>query len=225
MKPQLKLGDALTPDGGKLSLYSHDGRFSIRLNGQELMHSATSMSESQLGELSVARISPKSKSRILVGGLGLGFTLHAVLAKLGHAATVDVVELCSDVVLWNRTHLLGLNGWRLDDRRVIVRHEDVGLLIARSPAASFDAIALDVDNGPAAMVHRENSRLYDEKGLKAIFSTLRLGGRLAVWSAAPDKKFEQRLTRVGFMVKRAPAKIHETAHRSASTLYLADKAE
>ncbi len=225
MKPHLKLAEVTTPDGARLSLHSHDRRFSIRLNGQELMHSAAAASELELGKLAVARISPRSIARVLVGGLGMGFTLDAVLANVGSRVSVDVAELIPDVVEWNRTHLAELNGGRLADARVMVLINDVSSVIARAKKGSYDAIILDVDNGPTAMVHGENARIYDAVGIQLLMTALKPGGRIAIWSARADPKFASRLTRAGLRVAAVPAKLHATAHRSTYMLYLADKPE
>jgi spermidine synthase len=225
MKPHLKLAEVTTPDGARLTLHSHDRRFSIRLNGQELMHSAAVSSELELGERAVARISSRSSARVLVGGLGLGFTLDAVLANVGARVSVDVAELIPEVVEWNRTHLAELNGWRLADARVTVLINDVGSAIVRAKKASYDAIILDVDNGPTAMVHGENARLYDARGIQLMIAALKPGGRIAMWSARADPKFASRLNRAGLRVDAVPAKLHATAHRSTYMLYLADKPE
>ena len=224
MKPQVKLGEARTPDGGKLALFSHDGRYAIRLNGQELMHSAVATSEIQLGEMAVAKISRRSSARILIGGLGLGFTLDAVLARLGPTAAIDVVELIPEVVTWNRTHLASLNGSKLADQRVTTTVDDFSVFLRRTPPAVFDVIVLDVDNGPTAMVHRPNAGLYDAGGIHRLAAALSARGRLAVWSASPDAAFERRLVQAGLSVQAVPAKVHTGARRAAYMLYLADKA-
>ncbi|MEO6004114.1 MAG: spermine synthase [Opitutus sp.] len=223
MKPQLKLGEARTPDGGNLALFSHDGRFSVRLNGQELMHSAVATSEIQLGELAVENVTSRTAARILIGGLGLAFTLKAVLERVGPTAAIVVVELISEVVEWNRTHLAGLNGSTLGDKRVTIAVDDVSAVLVRTPPASFDVIILDVDNGPTAMVHRPNARLYDAGGIKRLATALRVAGRLAVWSASPDTAFERRLVQAGLRVQTVPAKVHAGARRASYILYLADK--
>ena len=223
MKPHLKLDEVLTPDGARLTLHVHDGRFSIRLNGQELMHSAVSASEEQLGEMAVARMPSGKEGRVLVGGLGLGFTLAAVLSRVSASVVVEVAELMPQVIAWNRTHLLRLNGERLADPRVVVRQEDVREILAAVAARSFDAILLDVDNGPSAMVHGDNARLYDATGIQSVVKALKPAGRLAVWSAAADAKFEARLAQAGLRVSVVPAKVHSAARRAAYVLYFADK--
>lgn len=224
MKPHLKLAETGTPDGGKLTLHAHDGRFSIRLNGQELMHSAASASERQLGESAVASLAAKTVgARVLVGGLGMGFTLSAVLDHVGPDATVELAELLPEVVEWNRTHLADLNGHRLSDRRVNVFVRDVASVLTEALPSTYHAVILDVDNGPTAMVQRSNAGLYDMRGIRLISRALKPGGRMAVWSAGADPRFAARLADAGLHVEAVPAKLHRTAQRPAYMLYLADK--
>lgn len=223
MKPRIKLAEVKTPDGGQLSLYEHDGVWSMSLNGAELMHSKASASERLLGELGIQRVGRNRPARILIGGLGLGFTLRAVLESVGQEAVVELVELLPDVIEWNRQHLQELNGALLDDTRVRVIAQDVGLVIRESEEKRYDAILLDVDNGPVAMVSAENRWLYSSKGLKAVRRALVPGGRAVLWSAGPDKAFENRLRQLGFAVEAVPAKVHENAKRAAYLLYVADR--
>ena len=222
MKPHLKLAEALTPDGTRLSLHSHDGSFCIRLNGQELMHSSAAASEQQLGELAVEGFAGRP-ARVLIGGLGLGFTLKAVLGKSGPDMVVEVAELIPAVVEWNRTFLNGLNGALLADPRVKILVEDVGRGLTRAKTAPYDAIILDIDNGPTAMVQANNAGHYRAQGIQRFFAALKPGGRAAIWSAKPDHAFETRLKIAGFTVKSVPAKLYATAKKDTYTIYLADK--
>jgi spermidine synthase len=200
MKPQVQLAEASGPDGARVTLYAHDGQFVVRVDGQALMHSALAGSEEQLGELAAEAAKGKKGARVLVGGLGLGFTLRRVLAGLGKDARVEVAELLPEVVAWNRTFLRELNAGVLDDPRVAVRVGDVGAALGR---AKWDVIALDVDNGPAAMVRAGNASLYDERGVARLAAALRPGGILLVWSAGADRAFERRLGAAGFVGVRA----------------------
>ncbi|MEO0055650.1 MAG: hypothetical protein RLZZ50_1597 [Verrucomicrobiota bacterium] len=202
MKPQVQLAEARAPDGARLTLHAHDGHFVVRVDGQALMHSALAESEERLGELVAVAAEGKKGARVLVGGLGLGFTLRKALAGLRRDAKVEVSELLPEVVEWNRTFLRDLNGSSLTDARVTVRIGDVGAVLGR---AKWDVIALDVDNGPAAMVSGGNSSLYDRRGVERLFAALRPGGRLLVWSAGPDRGFERRLASAGFTGVRADA--------------------
>lgn len=223
MKPRVRLADAGLADGTVMTLYEHDGAYSINVAGQELMVSRASASEELLGKLGVAALKGNAPARILIGGLGLGFTLRSVLESTGSKVLVDVVELIPAVVEWNRTHLKELNGALLDDPRVKVRQEDVVHAIRGAEPETFDAILLDVDNGPVAMVARSNRSLYSGSGVRAIRDVLKQGGRAVFWSAGPDRVFEARLSKFGFKVEAVPAKLHGNAKKFTYTLYVADK--
>jgi len=223
VKPRVKLAETTTPDGGLLALYVHDGTFSMNLNGQELMHSKAVASERMMGSLGLERHRPGESLRILIGGLGLGFTLQAVLESTGKGSVVDVVELLPEVILWNRKHLEDLNGRLLADTRVKVLADDVNHFIRSASDSSYDVILLDIDNGPIAMVNKMNSHLYSNSGCKAIRSALASGGRAILWSAGPDPAFANRLQQAGLKVRAVPARTHESAKRAAYTLYVAER--
>jgi len=193
------------------------------MNGQGLMHSSATTSELQLGELAMAQFSEQSAPCILIGGLGLGFTLKSVLEKAGAQATIQVAELIPQIVEWNRTFLSGVNGVLLNDSRVEVIVEDVWDVITRAGPARYDAILLDIDNGPTALVQKQNTRLYNRVGLQRIAAALKPGGRVAIWSARPDRAFADRLSEVGFKVEGVPAKLYPNAKRATYTIYVADK--
>ena len=184
-------------DNGELSLYQRGHEFSIRIGGAELMSSREHGSEDALAEVTCTRLVGRRNIRVLVGGLGLGFTLAAVLRYCAGLAEVVVAELVPSVVHWNRGPLAHLAGRPLDDARVTVREEDVAAVI-RSERGRLDAILLDVDNGPAPMTQKENQWLYREAGLREARKALRPGGILAIWSAGPSPGFTSRLERVGF---------------------------
>ncbi len=222
MKPRLKLAETLTPDGTRLSLHSHDGHFCIRVNGVDLMHSTGVAAELQLGEFGLEGLAGRPV-RVLIGGLGLGFTLKAVLEKAAPEATVDVAEPFPAVVEWNRTHLVGLNGALLADSRVKILGAEVAHVISHAAPAPYDVVLLDIDNGPTAMVQANNSGLYRAQGIQRIATALRPGGRVAFWSAKPDHSFETRLAKAGFKVTSVPAKVYATAKRTTSIIYLATK--
>jgi len=223
LKPHYTLAETRTPDGARLTLHEHDGSYCIRLNGQDLMHSDTSASEVLLGELAAAQLARPGPVRVLIGGMGLGYTLKAVLAKAGPKAHVEVAELMPEVVEWNQTHMKALNGKLLDDPRVQIRLGDVVDTLARARPEAYDAILLDVDNGPTPMVRAGNVRLYGPRGLEVMKTKLRAGGRLAIWSAAPDRSFEARLRAAGFIAQAMPARLFPTAKRSAYMIYVGDK--
>ena len=222
MKPRIKLAESTTPDGGTLSLFEHDGEFSIFLDGKELMHSMVTASEEMLGTVGCERLPDDVRGRVLIGGLGLGFTLKAVFNATTAKVEVEVAELLPAVVAWNREHLSHFHGTLLEDPRVHVHTTDVGEFIRRAAPSTYDAIMLDVDNGPTAMVADNNASIYADSGIREIQSLLKPGGRLVVWSAGPDRPFEQRLKRAGFRVKTVRAKAYEGAKRASYLLFVAD---
>ena len=192
MKAWEELGQTCTPDGSDMRLTKRDGEHVILVNGQTLMSSRAHGSEEALATLACRHVWTVKRPRVLVGGLGMGFTLRATLDVLAPDAVVTVAELVPAVVQWNRGPLASLAGHPLDDRRVRMEVEDVGFTLRANPDR-FDAILLDVDNGPAAFTALNNCGLYDNAGVAAAYSALRSGGALAVWSAWDDRKFEQRL--------------------------------
>jgi spermidine synthase len=219
MKPQHTLGRATTPDGGEIVLYERDGAYFIRVNGLELMTSRAHGSEEDLARLALAKVTTK-KPKVLVGGLGMGFTLRAVLDAVPKSAKVMVAEILPAVVAWNRSELAHLAGFPLEDPRVAVVERDVAEIIAAAPSA-FDAVLLDVDNGPVALTVSENERLYGSTGLAAIRRCMRPGGVLGVWSADPDRAFEKRLVRAGFEVSTETVAARRGAKGPKHTIFVA----
>ena len=201
MIPWLQLDSAKVPGGQEeLRLKRRGSEFSIMLGANELMNSRLSGSEEALARLSCARISGRRQPAMLIGGLGMGFTLRAALAELGRDATLVVAELVPAVVAWARGPMAGLFAGSLDDPRVEIREADV-VDVIRSGKGVYDAILLDVDNGPDGLSRSANDRLYDMKGLAAARASLKPGGVLAVWSAHPDRGFAARLKQSGFEVE------------------------
>lgn len=221
MKPRMTLAEACTAEGRRLVLSEQDGAFAISLNGQELMHSRAHASEVLLGELGVALLGSTTAARVMVGGLGLGYTLAQVLAGLKSDAVVDVAELLPAVVEWNRTFLQGLNGTALADPRVQLHVGDAAQLIQQAKPQTYDAVMLDLDNGPVAMVASNNRNIYATAGLRAVKRALKSGGRAIFWSASADVAFESRLKNAGFSVEVVPAKVHANAKRFSYLLYVA----
>ena len=222
-KPFQLLATARTPDGTELTLHSHDTHFYLRANRQPLMGTNASESEKVLACLACARSHAPAKARVLIGGLGFGFTLRQVLQIVGAEACVHVAELLPQVVAWNREYLEAVNGQLLDDKRVEVFVEDVFQVISHAPAGHYDAILLDVDNGPVAMVQDGNARLYQTQGFAAITRALKPGGRVAFWSASTDHAFAKRLAKAGFKVETVPAKAWPQAKRSTHTIFVGDR--
>lgn len=200
MIPWIQLDSAQIPDGGELRLKRRGAEFSIMLGTNELMNSRLSGSEEALAKLSCDRIRGRREPHILIGGLGMGFTLRAALAEIDGDARITVAELAPAVVAWARGPMAEIFGGCLDDARVTIRETDVGGLI-RSAKARYDAILLDVDNGPEGLSRTANDALYDRAGLKAARAALRPGGVLAVWSSGPDAGFTRRLRDAGFSVE------------------------
>jgi spermidine synthase len=182
-----------------LGLYRRGEEFSIRVGNRELMNSRVHGSVEPLAEMAFARIAGRIAPRILIGGLGMGYTLAAALRGLGSEGRVIVSELVPAVVAWNRGPLSALAGHPLQDDRVTVHEMDVARIL-RADRQAYDAILLDVDNGPEGLARQENNWLYARPGLEAAHAALRPAGVLAVWSAAPHQVFTQRLRRVGFAV-------------------------
>ena len=221
MKPRVKLAES-TFTGGVLSLTEHDGSYSISLDGKELMHSRANASELLLGSLGVARLNNETDARVLIGGLGLGFTLKSVVESVGNKTTIEVAEMIPEVIEWNRTYLKNLNGSLLDHPQVETRLVDVTQLIQEVEPHTYDAILLDVDNGPNAMVADSNASLYSKNGIRSICRALKNDGRLVVWSAGPDQGFEKRLKQVGLQVEAVRAKAHAGAKSPSHFLFLGD---
>jgi spermidine synthase len=201
------LDSAPVPGGGVLHLYRRGGEFSIRIGRDELMNSRTHGSEDRLAEAACAPLVRRTRPRVLIGGLGMGFTLAESLRRLPMDAEVTVAELVPAVVAWNRGPLGECAGHPLRDTRVTVHEGDVGELLA-AQASTYDAVLLDVDNGPEGLTRKENDRLYDIRGLAAAQAALRPGGALAVWSAAPDRRFQARLRQAGFAVEELRVRAH-----------------
>jgi spermidine synthase len=201
MIPWIQLDSATVPGGREeLRLKRRGSEFSIMLGANELMNSRLSGSEEALARLSCAKIRGRRQPKMLMGGLGMGFTLRAALAELGPDAIVVVAELVPAVVAWARGPMTELFAGSLDDPRVEIREADVADLIGAGKG-DYDAILLDVDNGPDGLSRSANDRLYDIKGLAAARSALKPGGVLAVWSAHPDKGFAARLRQSGYEVE------------------------
>ena len=223
MKPFRNLGQTYTPDGSQFALFEHDGEYFLKLNGRQLMSTTSTTSELLLAQLPCKGLGNRPDVRVLIGGLGLGYSLRRVLELVSPTATVEVAELLPAVVEWNREFLGAVNGALMDDPRVKVIVGDVFDVIRRAKNASYDVILLDVDNGPTSFVQSQNSRLYDRRGFGLISRTLKPGGKVAFWSACEEPGFLQSLAYAGFKAEAIPAKANERSKRDAHVIYVAER--
>ena len=222
MNPWVLLDEVKVPgDGGAMKLFQRAHEFSISVKNDELMNSRMHGSEDALAEMACKLVADRKNPRVLIGGLGMGFTLRAALDSLGDHAEVVIAELVPAVIKWNQSFLADLAERPLEDPRVVVRNSDVGLVI-KEQAAGFDAIMLDVDNGPDALTHDGNDRLYTHGGLGAAHKALKPGGILAVWSAEPDKAFTKRLRGTGFKTEEVTVRARGNKGRR-HTIWMATK--
>ena len=219
MIPWQLLGRAQAPEGSALTLYQRDEEFVIRVNGGDLMSSRAHGSEEELARLGCADACQRPAPRVLVGGLGMGYTLRAALDILPAQAEIVVAEIVQAVVDWNRGPLAHLAGHPLDDPRVAVEVADVGALL-RQPGRRFDAILLDVDNGPQGLTRRANHALYGSTGLDTARRALQPGGSYALWSAAADRAFARRLEVAGFRVEVHGVRARPGAQGARHVIYL-----
>ncbi len=200
MKPCVELARMTTPDGSLLTLRQHLDNYYIEVDGETLMSTCAPGTERALAEVALRGLAGRKAPRVLIGGLGLGFTLGAALDALPRDASVVVAEIFAPIIDWNRKYSFDTVGSRLADPRVIVRQGDiVGIL--RKASLTHDAILLDVDNGPDAFTLDSNYRLYNAVGLAVLREALRPGGVLAIWSAEPSPVFARRMGRAGFMTE------------------------
>ena len=222
MKVRELIGTALVPGGGELKLVRRGSDFMIVLDRNELMNSRMSGSEEALATMTAERLTRIAAPRLLIGGYGMGFTLRAALASLGPAATVTVAELVPEILDWAKGPMRDLTAGCLADRRVRVVEADVAALIADGQG-SWDAILLDVDNGPDGLTRPANDRLYSQSGLDAAKAALTPGGVLAIWSAAPDPGFSRRLAKAGFDVSEAPVRARSNGKGPHHIIWFATK--
>ncbi len=219
MQPSRNLGEMRTADGNELVLYERAGVYTIRIGGLELMSSRAHGSEEELARLACASMPSRPQPLVLIGGLGMGFTVRAALSCLPPDSRVLVCEIFPAVMAWNRGPLAEVAGRPLEDARVRPLIMDVADLIeasarggrGQSGGGPFDAILLDVDNGPAPLTLETNRRLYDRHGVERLHDALAVGGALTVWSASPDEAFARRLGAAGLEVSR-----HEPPARSGT---------
>jgi len=223
MIPWKLLSSTRTPDNkSELTLYQRDTEYSIRVNGLELMNSRMFGSEQMLAKLSCREVADRHNACVLIGGLGMGYTLSAALRSLHADADVLVAELVPSVVEWNQGVLGALADDPLEDSRVTVRIKDV-VHVIRSSTSAFDAILLDVDNGPGSMAQEGNDELYSLSGVSMIHRALRPGGVVAVWSASPDSGFTQRLKTSSFHVIEHKVRGRTQKKGPVHTIWIAKK--
>ena len=223
MIPLVHLDTAQVPDGGgELRLMQRGDEFMIMLGSTSLMTSRRSGSEETLATVVCDRLKSRRAPRILIGGLGMGFTLRAALEALGLEAQIVVAELVPAVVAWAKGPMAEVFGGSLTDPRVTIEEKDVGKVIAAAPLA-YDAILLDVDNGPEGLTRKANDALYGRDGLRAARVALRPRGMLAVWSSGPDSKFTQRLKQSGFEAEEVKARANGVRGGAWHMIWLATK--
>lgn len=222
MTPRELIGIARIPGGDELRLFRRGDDFMIVLDRNELMNSRMSGSEEALATMACERLHGRKALQVLIGGYGMGFTLRAALGRLDARAHVTVAELVPEIIEWARGPMVTLTAGCLDDPRVTLCEQDVATVIANG-SASYDAILLDVDNGPDGLVRLANDRLYTRSGLALAKAALRPGGVLAIWSAAPDAAFARRLAKAGFAVEEVAVKARSNGKGPRHVIWLASK--
>ena len=222
MKPRLLIETAAVPGGHKLRLFRRGDDFMIVLDNKELMNSRMSGSEEALAVMTVQRLPNRLAPHVLIGGYGMGFTLRAALKELPPRASVSVIELVPEIIDWARGPMEAMTAGCLDDPRVHIANGDVAWLIGAA-RGGYDAILLDVDNGPNGLTRLANDQLYSTRGLAAARAALSSGGQLAVWSAAPDGAFTRRLRAAGFAVEEIVVRARSNGKGPRHTIWLAER--
>ena len=222
--PYIQLDKTSLPDGTLLSLHKQDGEFVLEYNGLELMSTNLTWSEQMLADLGCVDLLEGATTRpehprVLIGGLGMGFTLKRVLELVGSPATVDVAELMNQVIEWNRTYLVEHNGPLLEDPRTNVILAD--LFDCLGEGDLYDAILIDIDDTPDALITQDNGRLYTPSFLTLLRESLNPGGCLAYWMAEPSPKLEKALKKTGFKLKEHPAAPHGQSDETRHRIYVA----
>jgi len=226
VKPYVKLAEACLPDGTLYSLHAHDGKFYLKNDGLDLMSTALTFSEQMLADKGCAALREGASSRplhprILIGGLGMGFTLKRTLELVGRPATVEVAELLPELIEWNRTFLVEHNGPLLEDERTKIILGDLFDCLGKGTGGTYDAILIDIDDAPDMLITEGNSRLYTPDFLAAIRRSLAPGGCVAYWLAEPTPAFEKSLREAGFQVESFAARPHEKSKRARHCICVA----
>ncbi len=223
MLPRNTIATAAIPGGETLTLVSHGRDFIIMIGRGELMSSRMQFSEEQLAELTMERVGNPAP-RILIGGYGMGYTLRAAMARMGPDGRAVVADLVPEIIEWARDPMAAMTGQSLSDPRVEIEIADVADMITDASegfTAPYDAILLDVDNGPDGLVRKENDRIYSRPGLARAREALRPGGVLAIWSAAPDPSFVRRLKGAGFDVEELTVRARPNNKGARHTIWFA----
>ena len=228
MKPYVKLVESEMSDGTVFSLHKHDGKFYLKYDGCDLMSTALTFSEEMLAEIGCAdllegKATRPKHPRILIGGLGLGFTLKRTLELVGRPATVEVAELMPPIIEWNRTFLVERNGPLLEDPRTKITQGDLFDTINSKTKNSYDALLLDIDNTPDDLITAGNARLYSQKFLTKLGEILTPNGCVAYWLCEAAPKFKKCLIKAGFQVEEHAAKPHEKSKRARHCIYIATR--
>ena len=223
MKPRELVAKAMVPGGEELSLFRRGDDFMIVLGRNELMNSRMSGSEEALATMTIERLAGRNAPHLLIGGYGMGFTLRAALGALPRGARLTVSELVPEIIDWARGPMAELAAGCLDDPRVTLVARDVAAMIAEGKA-DYDAILLDVDNGPDGLTRDANDRLYSMQGLAAARAALKPGGVLAIWSAAPDDAFARRLKKAGFAVEEIAVRARSNGKGPRHVIWFATRA-
>jgi len=214
------------PDGTVFSLHSHDGDYCLKYNGCELMSTTQTYSEQHLADIGLKHILPGKASRpnnprVLIGGLGLGFTLKRTLQLIGDPATVEVAELMEPIIEWNRTFLVDYNGPLLEDPRTLISQGDFHTIVTKREKASYDAILIDIDNTPDDLITKGNDKMYSSEFLNKIKQILTPNGSITYWLAEPAPKFKKLLTKAGFFVEEFASKPRKASKRARHCILLA----
>ena len=226
VKPYVQLAESKMPDGTHYSLHQHDGKIFLKYNGFNLMSTVLTFSEQTLAEVGCGALLADSPSRpahpqILIGGLGLGFTLKRTLELVGSPATVDVAELMPPLIEWNRTFLVEHNGPILEDPRTNIIQGDLFDIVSGTNPGSYDSLLLDIDNTPDDLITSGNSRLYTPEFLLKLKKVITPRGRIAYWLSEPAPKFKRLLIKAGFLIEEHASKPHERSKRSRHCLLVA----
>lgn len=225
LKPTTIVAKTSAPDGAVFALYRHDGQFFLYMNDRQVMSTTLTHSELLLADIGCGSAGSRKSPRVLIGGLGLGYSLRRTLELTGSGATIVVAELLPEIERWNRELLDGLNDGILADARTEIVHADVHELIrvAGDPGPRYDAILLDVDDGPSSLLQPHNARIYGRAGLEMLRGALCPRGRAAIWAAVPEPRLLKGLNRAGFRTEEIPCAKHPRAKRQSHRIYLAER--